>query len=170
MIKKLLLTSVLLALSANLYALESLKDRIKEAYSIDYTKETVGLMRNIKLYKDPSWPAMITLHNGKRLYFCSPKSMIEFYNQPSLRPDVGVKDENDIAQILVTDFENLKVINAKGAFYIYGANVISPAGDDLVPFASYERAELFSKKHNGKRVMSFREIPPALIDLINGKI
>ena len=170
MIKKLLLTFTLLAISSNLYALENLKTKIKEAYKIDYTKETVGLMRNIKLYKNPSWPAMITLHNGKRLYFCSPKSMIEFYNQPGLRPDVGVKDESDFAQIFVTDFETLKIINAKGAFYIYGANVISPSGDDMIPFATYERAERFSKKHNGKRVMSFREIPPALIDLINGKI
>jgi len=169
-IKKILLLFVLLALSANLYALENLKSKIKEAYSIDYTKDTVGLMRNIKLYKNPSWPAMITLRNGKRLYFCSPKSMIEFYNTPSLRPDTKVKEESDMAQLFVTDFESLKIINAKGAFYIYGANVISPAGDDMIPFATYERAERFAKEHNGKRVMSFREIPPALIDLINGKI
>ncbi|MBL1244051.1 MAG: nitrous oxide reductase accessory protein NosL [Sulfurimonas sp.] len=144
--------------------------KIKKSYKIDFNKETVGLMRNIKLYKNPSWPAMITLKNGKKLYFCSPKSMIEFYNQPGLRPEVDVKSENDMAQVFVTDFNNLKTINAKGAFFVYGANIISPAGDDMIPFESYEHAQLFSKKHNGKRVMSFKEIPPALIDLINGKI
>ena len=168
MLKKLLL--VALILSSSLMAKDMLKDYIESKYKINFDKNTTSLMRKIKVYKYPSWVSQITLTNGKILYFCSPKSMIEFYNQPGLRPDVGIKSENDFKEILVTDFATLKPVNAKGAFFVYGSNKISPAGDDLVPFDSFEKAEKFAKEHNGKRVMSFYEIPAALISLLNGKI
>ena len=72
--------------------------------------------------------------------------------------------------IVVTDYETLKPINAKTAFFVYGSSDTSPAGDDLVPFATKEAAEKFSKSHNGKRVLKFDEVPDALIRLINGRI
>ena len=171
MFKKLLMTALLLSLSSNLMAEKDLlKEFMQNQSKMNFTKDTVSLMRKIKVYKYPSWVAKISLKNGKELFFCSPKSMIEFYNQPGLRPDAGVKSEDDFAEILVTDFQTLKAINAKGAFYVYGSHVISPAGDDLVALSSYEKAEKFAKENNGKRVMSFYEIPPALISLLNGKI
>ncbi|MCD6172531.1 MAG: nitrous oxide reductase accessory protein NosL, partial [Sulfurimonas sp.] len=84
--------------------------------------------------------------------------------------DIGVKSENDFKDILVTDFKTLKAINAKGAFFVYGSSVTSPGGDDLVPFDSYAAAEEFSKKNNGTRIMSFKEISDALIRLLNGRL
>ncbi|OHE09577.1 MAG: hypothetical protein A2329_01790 [Sulfurimonas sp. RIFOXYB2_FULL_37_5] len=81
-----------------------------------------------------------------------------------------MKSEDDFKSVLVTDFDTLKPIDARGAFYVYGANVTSPAGDDLVPFSSYEAAKSFASKHNGKRVLAFNQIPDALIKLLNGKI
>ena len=161
---------IIALLSTTLSASQVLKKYVQEVKKMDFTKDTFGLMRNTKVYKNPSWVCKITLSSNKTYFFVSPKSMIEFYNNPSLRPDVGVKSEDDFKQILVTDFNTLKALNAKGAFYVYGANIISSAGDDLPAFSSYEEAEHFSKKHNGKRVMSFYEIPPALISLLNGKI
>jgi len=171
MLKKVLLSLLLLGLSSNLMAEKDLlKEFMKDQYSMDYTKETRGLLRNINVYKYPAWVSKITLQNGKVVFFCSPKSMIEFYNRPAIRPEVGVKKEEDFKQILVTDFATMKPINAKGAFYVYGSNKTSPAGDDLPAFATYESAEQFMKKNNGKRVMSFHQIPAALIKLLNGKI
>jgi len=140
------------------------------SYEMDYTKDTEGLVRKIKVYKEPKWVAKIELKNGKKIFFCSPKSMIEFYHRPGKWFDVGVKSEDEFKDILVTDFATLKPINAKGAFYVYGANIISPAGDDLTPFATYEAAENYSKTHNGKRIMHFNEISDALIRLLNGRI
>jgi len=122
------------------------------SYEMDYTKDTSCLVRHIKVYKDPKWVSKIELKNGKKLFFCSPKSMIEFYLRPGKWFDIGVKSENDFKDILVTDFDTLKPINAKGAFYIYGGNITSPAGDDLPAFATYEAAQRFSKAHNGKRI------------------
>ena len=135
-----------------------------------FDKETSCLVRHLKVYKDPAWVAKIELQNGKEVFFSSPKSMFEFYFKPGKWYDVGVKSEKDFKEILVTDFKTLKPVKAKGAFYIYGSNVIGPAGDDLISFDSYADAEEFSKKHNGKRIMGFRDISDALVRLINGRI
>ena len=140
------------------------------SYEMDYTEDTVGLVKNIKVHKSPNWVAKIELANGKKIFFVSPKSMIEFYHQPGKWFDVGVKSEEDLKDIIVTDFITTKPINARGAFYVYGSNMTSPAGDDLPAFATYEAADNYAKKHNGKRILNFKEIPEGLITLLNSRI
>ena len=137
---------------------------------MNFDNSTSCLVRHIKVYESPAWVAKIELQNGKEVFFSSPKSMFEFYFRPGKWFDVGVKNEQDFKNIYVTDFKTLKPVKAKGAFYIYGTNEIGPAGDDLVPFNSYADAEEFSKKHNGKRILGFRDVSDALIRLINGRI
>ncbi|MGE4418494.1 MAG: nitrous oxide reductase accessory protein NosL [Sulfurimonas sp.] len=163
---KKIFTSLVIVLS--LWLTSSLS--ANESYVMDYDKETSCVVRKIKVYENPTWASKIELTNGKKLFFCSPKSMIEFYLQPGRWFDIGVKSEEDFKDILVTDFNTLKTINARGAFFVYGSNVISPAGDDLVPFATYEEAKKFASKHNGKRVMNFNQISDALIRLLNGSL
>jgi len=140
------------------------------SFEMDFDKNTSCLVRHIKVYKDPAWVAKIELKNGKKVFFSSPKSMFEFYFQPGKWYEVGVKNEDDFKDILVTDFKTLKPVKAKGAFYIYGSNITGPAGDDLIAFDSYAAAEEFSKKHNGKRILGFRDVSDALVRLINGRI
>ncbi len=139
-------------------------------YTMDYDKESECVVRKLKVHKDPQWVSKIELTNGKKLFFSSPKSMIEFYHQPGRWYDIGVKSEDDFKELLVTDYNTLKPIDAKGAFYVYGSSKTSPAGDDLVPFASYEDAKTFAQKNNGKRVLSFKEIKESLIRLLNGSL
>lgn len=142
----------------------------KESFTMDYDKSTVCLVRHLKVYKDPQWASKINLKNGKKVFFCSPKSMIEFYHQPGKWFDVGVKSEADLVDIVVTDYSTMKPINARKAYYVYGSRAISPAGDDLVPFAKEEDAKNFAKRYSGKRVLKFNEIKSSLIRLINGRI
>jgi len=137
---------------------------------MNFDKETRCLVRQLPVYKYPAWVAKIELSNGKEIYFSSPKSMFEFYFRPGKWYELGVKSEDDFKNIIVTDFKTLKPVKAKGAFYVYGSNVTSPAGDDLVAFDSYKAAEEFAKKYNGKRVLGFREVNDALIRLLNGRI
>jgi len=148
----------------------ALASNILLSYEMDFTKDTKCVVRHMEVYKDPKWVSKIELTNGKKLFFLSPKSMIEFYHRPGKWYDIGVKSEEDFKDIIVTDYYTLKPINAKGAFYVYGSNEISPAGDDLPAFATYAEAEKFSKAHNGKRIMHFKDISDALIRLINGRI
>lgn len=140
------------------------------SYTMDYNKDTISVVRKMKVYKNPKWVSKIELTNGKKLFFVSPKSMLEFYHQPGKWFDIGVKNESDFKDILITDFTTLKPVDAKGAFFVYGSTEISPAGDDLVPFANYEDAKKFASSHSGKRVLSFQELKLSLINLLNGRI
>ena len=143
---------------------------IEPKFTIDFDKNTTCLVRNFKLYKDPKWVAKIEARNGKTVYFSSPKSMFEFYHRPGKWFDVGVKSERDFSKIVVTDYSSLKAIDAESAYFVYGSRAISPAGDDLVPFASEDEAKKFAKKYSGKRIMKFDKISDALIRLLNGRI
>ena len=143
---------------------------IKPKYSIKFDKNTTCKVRKIAIYKYPKWVSKIELSSSKTVYFCSPKSMFEFYFHPALWPEMGIKKEEDFVQIVVTDYNTLKAIDAKSAYFVYGSNIISPAGDDLVAFGSEEEAKKFAKKYNGKRVFSFSQVKDALIRYLNGKI
>jgi len=141
------------------------------SYEIKYDKDAVGQVRHLKLYKYPSWVAEIELANGKKVLFSSPKGMFEFYLHPASWFDAyHITREADFKEIYVTDYATAKAIKAKGAFFVYGSDVTSPAGDDLVPFDSYKAAEEFAKKHHGARVLGFREINYGLIKLLNGAV
>jgi len=141
------------------------------AYEIEYNKDSVGFIRNLKLYEYPLWVAEIELKDGKKVLFSSPKGMFEFYLHPaSWFGEYHITSEADFKNLYVTDYATAKPIKAKGAFFVYGSDITSPAGDDLVPFDSYKAAEEFSKKHHGARVLGFREVSYGLIKLLNGAI
>jgi len=144
---------------------------VGKKYFLDYDKNTTCLVRQIQVYKDPKWVAKIRTRAGKTVYFCSPKSMFEFYFRPGKWYDVGVRSERDFAEIVVTDFKTAEPINAEEAYYVYGAgSITSPAGDDLPAFKNKKDAEEFSKQYDGKRVMPFDKVSNALINLLNGRI
>jgi len=139
------------------------------SYEIKYDKNAVGEIRHLKLYKYPSWVAEIELANGKKVLFSSPKGMFEFYLHPaSWFNDFHITKEKDFKNLYVTDFQTAKTIDARGAFFVYGSDEISPAGDDLVAFSSYKAATEFSKQHHGARVFSFKEVSYGLIKFLNG--
>ncbi len=144
--------------------------KVEKKYFLTYDKNTTCLVRHFKIYKDPKWVAKIEIRNGKTVYFSSPKSMFEFYHRPGKWFDIGVKSERDFSEIVVTDYETLKPINAETSFFVYGSRATSPAGDDLVPLATKEAAEKFSKAYSGKRILKFDEVSDALIRLLNGRI
>ena len=138
------------------------------SYEMNYDKNTTGLVRHLKIYEYPRWISKVELSSGQEVYFSSPKSMFEFYHRPGKWYSLNVKSEQDIKTIIVTDYNTLKLINAKGSFFVYGSNATSPSGDDLPAFDSYKDATEFSKKHHGARVLGFREVSSGLIKLLNG--
>jgi nitrous oxide reductase accessory protein NosL len=140
------------------------------SYEMNYDKNTDCFIRHLKVYKNQKWVAKIELKDGKNLFFSSPKSMFEVYHRPGKWSNLNIKEEDDFKNIIVTDFNTLEPINAKGAFFVYGSSVTSPAGDDLPAFDSYKAATEFSKKYHGSRVLNFQEVSNGLIRLLNGSI
>jgi len=167
---KQLLIAVLLLTGVTFAAAEVKPFKVEKKYFLTYDKNTTCIVRHIKVYKEPKWVAKIEVRNGKTVYFSSPKSMFEFYHRPGKWFDVGVKSERDFSEIVVTDYETLKPINAEKAFFVYGSKATSPSGDDLVALETKDAAEKFSKAYSGKRIFKFDEVSDALIRLLNGRI
>jgi len=154
-------TVVLLSLAVSFLVSEPIK----------VTKDEMGEVRKIKVYKAPNWISKIVIKNtNKEVFFCSPKSMFEFYFSPAKQKLFGVTDPTGFKSITVTDYNTLNAIPAVKSFFVYGSKMISPAGDDLPAFATKSEAEEFAKKYNGKRVLSFGDVKNALIKLLNGRI
>jgi nitrous oxide reductase accessory protein NosL len=137
------------------------------AAPIEVPKDATCVIRKLKVYKAPKWTAKIEMKNGKVAYFCSPKSMFEFYFDPSANPEFELKDNLDISKISVTDFNTLEELDATKAYFVYGSHNTSPSGDDLPAFANSWTATTYAKEHNGKRVFTFKDIKKSLIDYLN---
>ena len=139
-------------------------------FDMNFTKDTSCEIRKIKLYQNPIWASKIEFKNGKNAFFCSPKSMFEFYFNEEKWKIFEIESQSDFTNILITDYKTSKIVDAKTAFFVYGSSKISPAGDDLVAFESKEDASNYSQNNNGKRIFSFSEVKNSLIRLLNGRI
>lgn len=140
------------------------------AKPLDYDENTTCFVRHVKIAEHSKWACKVVLKDNQKFFFSSPKSMLEFYLHPGRWADVGIKSETDFKEIYITDYKTQEVADARKAFFVYGANVISVAGDDLVAFEKEGDAKEFASKHNGKRVIPFNQITLPLINLLNGKI
>jgi len=141
-----------------------------ESYTMNFDRDTKGLLRKLPVYKDPAWVCKIVRKDSKEFYFASPKSLMEFYYNPEKRPEAKIVDNNDIKDIVVTDYKTLNAINAKYAFFVYGSHKISQAGDDLPAFKNISDAKKFMENNNGRRILTFNELKHSLIQLLNGDI
>ena len=92
--------------------------------------------------KYPKWAAAL-IENGHTHYFDGVKDMMKFYIF-----DVDFPYERSkITNIQVSDFYTLATIDAKKAFYVVGADVFGPMGNELIPFESKKAAQTFMKDH-----------------------
>lgn len=150
--------------------LSTLNLSANESYTMNFDRDTKGLMRKIPVYKDPAWVCKIVSKEGKEFFFISPKSLMEFYYNPEKRPETNINSKEDIKDIIMTDYKTLKAIDARYAFYVYGSHKISLAGDDLPAFKNINDAKEYMENNNGRRILSFNELKSGLIQLLNGDI
>lgn len=158
----------LIILSVCLLSILSLSAKVK--YYMDFDKDTKSLVRKMLVFKNPAWVAKAVTEESKEFYFVSPKSMFEFHFNPEKWPAANIKSQKDIKNLVVTDYATLRAIDAKKAYYVYGSNKISPAGDDLPAFKDYEQAKIYADKHHGRRIFEFSKVSKGLIELLNGDI
>jgi len=111
--------------------------------------------------KYPDWIAAAKTKDGKVIYYDGPKDMFTHYFNPGhYTPG---KQQSDISGLSVKEYYSLKMIDAKGAFFVIGSDIYGPMGSELIPFASQKDAASFMNDHKGKRVLRFSEITPQLL-------
>ncbi|NPA74367.1 MAG: hypothetical protein GXO12_06600 [Epsilonproteobacteria bacterium] len=110
---------------------------------------------------------MIELKNGKKAYFSSVKSMMDFYYRPWYYESYGAKTVKDIKKMVVQDYLTGKTVDAKKAYYVFGSRLIGPKGDDLVPFANMNSVKMFELKYGGTKVLRFNQITKGLIKYLD---
>jgi len=111
--------------------------------------------------KYPEWIATVLYRDGHAHHFDGAKDLLKYLlDLPKWAP--GHRAE-DIAAIGVTEYYGLTRVDARGAWYVIGSDVLGPMGHELVPLATREDAEEFLRDHAGRRILRFGEVVPDLL-------
>lgn len=106
--------------------------------------------------KYPDFMAQVVFADGTHLFFDGAKDMFKYYF--SVKKYTATRNMSDIANIYVTDYYRLALIDGKRAWYVMGSDVFGPMGNELMPFAKKVDAMEFMKDHAGKTLLSFDEV------------
>ena len=113
------------------------------------------------VYKYPDWLASVVLDSGAVLYFDGAKDLFKcFFDLEKYLSGTG---QENIAAIYVTEYYDIKLIDARKAFFVIGSDVYGPMGRELIPFGSDADARQFMQDHKGNRVLRFGNITPSVI-------
>ncbi len=130
-------------------------------FPIPYKKSDKCPVCNMFVARYPDWVAGIVFKDRTYRVFDGPKDMFHYYFHME-EYDPGRKRE-DIEEMVVKEYYNLKPIDARKAFYVVGSDVFGPMGRELVPFDSLDAAEEFMRDHRGKKILKFEEVTDELI-------
>lgn len=107
--------------------------------------------------KYPHWIATILYKDAHAAHhFDGAKDMFKFWFEPGKY--VKGRSQALIGDIGVTDYYDLKRIDARSALYVIGSDVLGPMGHEFIPLATLADARDFLKEHKGKRILRFDEI------------
>ena len=113
------------------------------------------------IYKYPDWVGEIIFKDGSTAFFDGAKDLFKYYFD--LKKYNPGKTKQDIAVIYVTEYYDLKPVDAQKAFFVMGSDVYGPMGRELIPFLTKEDAAEFKKDHKGTRILVFEQITPSVI-------
>lgn len=134
----------ILFLSSFLFSVEILN---KDYNSVKKYIQEVCPIKNVDIEKHKDWTGYIELKNGSIVALSSAKYTFA-YNLIEIKRE----GEDSVKNIFVTDFKTKKIIDAKKAYYVFGSNVMSVGGDDIIPFALEEDAKEFFAKNGGRQI------------------
>lgn len=115
--------------------------------------------------KYPEWVAAVVFKDGHAHYFDGAKDLFKFMRE------VGKFDPGhsgaDIVTVAVTDYYAVRTMDARGAFFVVGSDVLGPMGHELVPLASRPEAEEFMADHKGKRILTFEQVSAEILKALD---
>jgi copper chaperone NosL len=111
--------------------------------------------------KYPDFVCVAVLRNGARVYFDGAKDLFKYvFNPKKYDPRITAED---IAEIHVTDYYQMTLVDGRKAYYVIGSDVYGPMGKELIPFGGKPEAEEFLRDHQGRAIITFDAVSPALI-------
>ena len=117
------------------------------------------------VYKYPKWVALIVFQDGGYYFYDGAKDMFKhIFDTAKYTPG---RTAETIKDIYVTDYYEVELIDARSAFYVIGSDVLGPMGHELLPFKDREAAEEFMEDHEGKTILRFGEVTPAIIESLD---
>lgn len=132
---------------------------------VEPSKEDKCPVCGMFVYKYPDWLAEIILKDESVEFFDGAKDLFKYYFDPKkYRPG---KNKKNIAAIYVMEYYDMKMIDARNAFFVTGSDVYGPMGHELIALATEEDARNFLRDHKGKRILRFEEITPAVIEKLD---
>jgi len=111
--------------------------------------------------KYPGWVAQIQFKDAKTNFFDGVKDAFAFYFDPQ---KYGGPKAEEIKEMWAQDYYTLKWVDLRKAYMVVGSDVYGPMGHELIPFASEKAAKSFAKDHHGKKVLTFEQVTPELVD------
>jgi len=113
------------------------------------------------VYKYPKWVARIVFKDGSAYFYDGAKDMFKhIFNVAKYTPG---KTAEGIADLHVTDYYSLDLIEAKSAFYVIGSDVLGPMGHELLPLKDERSAREFLQDHKGKTILRFQDVTEDVI-------
>lgn len=115
--------------------------------------------------KYPNWVATIIWKDGNTHHFDGAKDLLKYLLAlPVYAPGRSLAE---ITGAFVTDYYDLKRVDAHQAWYVIGSDVLGPMGHELVPLASRADAETFLKDHGGRRILRFQQLTTRILDAVD---
>ncbi len=111
--------------------------------------------------RTPDWLAGVRFADGGHAVFDGAKDLFRFVLGDE-RDGRGHTDR-DVRSAFVTDYYSLRQVDAHGAWFVLGSDVLGPMGPELVPFAEERAAREFLADHRGKRILRFAEVSAAVL-------
>ena len=110
--------------------------------------------------KYPNWVATVVYKDGHAHHFDGAKDMFKYWFDPGKYAKNHKRE--DIAAIWVTDYYNLRPMDARKAFFVIGSDALGPMGHEFVPLADKADADEFSREHKGARILRFADVTAEL--------
>ena len=106
----------------------------------------------------PDFLAQVVFKDGSYAFFCGVKDMMKYYfDLPQYNPS---HKTSDIAEIVVTDYCNMKPTDGYKAYYVVGSVVFGPMGQEFFPFGEESAAREFMRENSGKEIVRFDQVNP----------
>jgi len=116
--------------------------------------------KNVPLKENKDFVGVIQYNDGKMDVVSSPKYTFRLLLQE------GRKNYKGIYKVYLTDYKTKRFIDAGSAYYVFGSNLLTVGGDDVIPFRLEEDAKAFLKKYKGSQIFRHDRMDKKFIDYL----